>query len=215
MLVLKIDPGQPDEKAVAEAGEILRGGGVVAFPTETFYALGADARREAAVERVFRIKGRDFRSPIALTVAHERDLPPLVEAIPRAGRILMDAFWPGPLTLVLHASPQVVPKLTAGTGKIGVRVSSHAVARLLAGSLAGPLTATSANRSGSPECTSAEAVIDALGENLDAVVDGGPTPGGLGSTLIDVTSWPPTILRRGAVPVDQIHDILGLGLGGK
>jgi L-threonylcarbamoyladenylate synthase len=85
------------------------------------------------------------------------------------------------------------------------------VARLLAGSLAGPLTATSANLSGSPECTSAEAVIDALGENLDAVVDGGSTPGGLGSTLIDITSWPPTILRRGAVPVDRIHELLGLG----
>ncbi len=211
MLVLKIDPGQPDGRAVAEAGEILRGGGVVAFPTETFYALGADARLEAAVERVFRIKGRDFRSPIALIVAHERDLPALVKSIPPAGRILMETFWPGPLTLVLHASPLVLPKLTAGTGKIGVRVSSHPVARLLAGFLTGPLTATSANLSGSPECTSAEAVIDALGEKIDAVVDGGPTPGGLGSTLIDVTSWPPMILRRGAAPVDRIHDLLGLG----
>jgi L-threonylcarbamoyladenylate synthase len=210
-LRLKIDPERPDQRALTEALAILRGGGVVAFPTETFYGLGADACREGAVERIFRIKGRDFRNPIALIVHSQEDLPPLVEEPSPAGRILMKAFWPGPLTLIFRASPAVLPKLTASTGKIGIRVSSHPIAGLLAGGLAGPLTATSANRTGGPECTSADAVLDALGEDLEAIIDGGSTPGGRGSTILDVTVSPPRILREGAIPGERIHTVLASG----
>ncbi len=207
-LRLKIDPGKPDEEKLAEAVRILREGGVVAFPTETFYGLGADARNETAVEKIFRIKGRNFRNPLSVIVAHGGELIPLVEEIPAAATILMQTFWPGPLTLIFRASSTVLPRLTADTGKIGIRVSSHPIARLLAAGLAGPLTATSANPSGGTECSSADAVIRALGDLPDAVIDGGATPGGAGSTILDVTFFPPRILREGAIPRSLILNAL-------
>jgi L-threonylcarbamoyladenylate synthase len=194
--------------SVAEAVRILREGGIIAFPTETFYGLGADARNEAAVEKIFRIKGRAFKNPLPLIVANDRDVIPLVEEIPEAAQILMKAFWPGPLTLVFRASSSVLPSLTANTGKIGIRVSSHPIARLLAEGLGGPLTATSANPSGSPECSSADAVIHALDDLPDAVIDGGDTTGGKGSTVLDVTVFPPRILREGAISGDLILNTL-------
>jgi L-threonylcarbamoyladenylate synthase len=207
-LRLKIDPGKPDEEKLAEAVRVLREGGVVAFPTETFYGLGADARNETAVEKIFRIKGRNFRNPLSVIVAHGEELIPLVEEIPAAATILMQKFWPGPLTLIFRASSTVLPRLTADTGKIGIRVSSHRIATLLAAGLAGPLTATSANPSGGTECSSADAVIRALGDLPDAVIDGGATPGGAGSTILDVTFFPPRILREGAIPRSLILNAL-------
>jgi len=207
-LCLKIDPGKPDEEKLAEAVRIMREGGVVAFPTETFYGLGADARNETAVEKIFRIKGRNFRNPLSVIVANDRELIPLVEEIPAAAQILMQTFWPGPLTLIFRASSSVLPRLTADTGKIAIRVSSHPVARLLAAGLAGPLTATSANPSGGPECSSADAVIRTLGDLPDAVIDGGETPGGAGSTILDVTVFPPRILREGAIPRSLVLNAL-------
>ncbi len=205
---LKIDPLNPDEKTLAEALRILRGKGVLAFPTETFYGLGADAQSETAVDKIYRIKGRDYRNPISVIIGDNRALPSLVEGIPNAARILMQNFWPGPLTLVFRASPSTLPRLTGGTGKIGIRVSSHPLARLLAAGLAGPLTATSANPSGDPECTTASAVIQALKIPPDAFIDGGPTPGGVGSTILDVTVSPPRILREGAIAREQILNVL-------
>ena len=207
-LLLKIDPGKPDAEKLAEAVRVLCEGGVVAFPTETFYGLGADARNETAVEKIFRIKGRNFRNPLSVIVANDRDVIPLVKEIPAAAKILMQTFWPGPLTLVFRASSSVLPRLTANTGKIGIRVSSHPLARLLAGGLGGPLTATSANLSGGPECSSADAVIRALGELPGSVIDGGETPGGAGSTILDVTIFPPRILREGAISGDFILNAL-------
>lgn len=207
-LLLKIDPRNPDAEKLAEAVRVLCEGGVVAFPTETFYGLGADARNETAVEKIFRIKGRNFRNPLSVIVANDRDVIPLVEEIPAAAKILMQTFWPGPLTLVFRASSSVLPRLTANTGKIGIRVSSHPLARLLAGGLGGPLTATSANLSGGPECSSADAVIRALGELSGSVIDGGETPGGAGSTILDVTIFPPRILREGAISGDFILNAL-------
>jgi L-threonylcarbamoyladenylate synthase len=207
-LCLKSDPGKPDEETLAEAVRVLRGGGVVAFPTETFYGLGADARNERAVEKIFRIKGRNFRNPLSVIVAHGGELIPLVEEIPAAATLLMQTFWPGPLTLIFRASCAVLPRLTADTGKIGIRVSSHPIARLLAAGLAGPLTATSANPSGGMECSSADAVIHALGDLPDVVIDGGATPGGAGSTILDVTFFPPRILREGTIPRNLILNAL-------
>jgi len=207
-LRLKIDPGEMTGDHLAEAVRILREGGVVAFPTETFYGLGADARNEAAVEKIFRIKGRNFQNPLPVIIADRDPLGALVQDIPAAASVLMRTFWPGPLTLVFRAAPSVSPRLTAGTGKIGVRVSSHPVAGFLAAGLSGPLTATSANPSGGPECSSAEAVSHALGDLPDAVIDGGPTPGGSGSTILDVTVSPPLILREGAIPGSVIMHAL-------
>ena len=210
-LLLKIDPEKPDEEKLTEAVRILLEGGVAAFPTETFYGLGADARNEEAVEKIFRIKGRDFRNPIALIVADEREVVPLVEEVPAAAKILMQKFWPGPLTLIFRAAPSVSSRLTGGTGKIGIRVSSHPIARFLAAGLLGPLTATSANLSGGSECSSADAVIRILGDLPDAVIDGGPTTRGAGSTILDVTVSPPRILREGVIPGGLIRNALRTG----
>jgi len=203
-VILKIDPVNPDEVAFGEALRLLREGGVLAYPTETFYGLGADALSEAAVGKIFRIKGRDFKNPIPVIIGDRRDLPPLVEEIPRAAQILIENFWPGPLTLVFAASSSVSSLLTGGTGKIGIRVSSHPLARLLARGLGGPLTATSANISGGPECTTADSVIRALQSPPEAFIDGGPTPGGLGSTVLDITVSPPRILREGVITRDAV-----------
>jgi L-threonylcarbamoyladenylate synthase len=211
-LLLKIDPGKLDAEKLAEAVRVLCEGGVVAFPTETFYGLGADARNETAVEKIFGIKGRNFRNPLSVIVANDREVIPLVEEIPAAAKILMQTFWPGPLTLVFRASSSVLPRLTADTGKIGIRVSSHPLARLLAAGIAGPLTATSANLAGGAECSSADAVVRALGDLPDAVIDGGSTQGGSGSgsTILDVTVFPPRILRDGAIPSGLILNAMNL-----
>ena len=206
--VLEIDPQGPEPHLIARAAAILKAGGVLAFPTETFYGLAADAANEEAIEKIFRIKGRDFGNPIALIAAGDRHLPGLVVEIPNAARILMRAFWPGPLTLVFKASSNVIPKLTAGTGRIGIRISSHPIAAGLAEALDGPITATSANRSGAAENVSAHEVLQLLGEDLDAVIDGGPAPGGMGSTFLDVTADPPVVLREGAIPKERIFEAL-------
>ena len=206
---LEIDPVKSDDRPLAEAVEILRTGGVIAFPTETFYGLGADARRDAAVEKIFGMKGRNFRNPISVIVDTSREVIPLVEEIPAAAQILMQKFWPGALTMIFAASPAVLPRLTAGTGKIGIRVSSSLIAGLLAKGLAGPLTATSANLSGGRECSTADEVIRVFGKSLDAVIDGGTTTGGLGSTILDVTVSPPLIRREGVVSRTDIIAALG------
>ncbi len=206
---IEIHPEQPDPRTIERIAGILRDGGLVAYPTETFYGLGADAMNPAAVDRVFAAKGRDFRSPVGLVIGRLEDLDPLVAEIPAAGRRLVDAFWPGPLTLVFRASTLILPRLTAGTGKIGIRLSGLPAARALAAALGGPLTATSANRSGERECNTAGEVLGQLGGVIDAVADGGATAGGLGSTFVDVSGEIPVILRRGAIAEEEIRRILG------
>ncbi len=207
--IIKINPENPEPEKIAGAVAVLHEGGVIAYPTETFYGLGADAANGKAVERLFGVKGRSFSNPIPLVIGNPGDLADLIEDIPPVAEILIYGFWPGPLTLVFRASRRLDARLTAGTGKIGIRISSHPVATALAGGLGRALTATSANRSGKKECTSAAEVIDQLGGNLDAVMDGGSTPGGSGSTILDVTGDPPRILRQGVIPADRLRDICG------
>lgn len=204
-LLTRINPSDPDEAALRDVLAILGEGGVIAYPTETFYGLGADAENEGAVDRIFAIKGRTFTKALPLIIGDEKDLGRLVEETPAAARVLMEAFWPGGLTLVFRASSSVLPRLTGGSGKIGIRLSGHPVARGLARMLSRPLTATSANRSGEKECSSAGEVLDALGGSLDAVVDGGRTPGGQGSTIVDVATDPPVLLRAGVIPPSLIQ----------
>ncbi len=206
--ILKIDPEKPEPDRIDEAVAILKSSGVIAFPTETFYGMGADARNEAAIEKIFGIKGRDFKNPILVVIGDLRHLDTFAAEIPEAARTLMARFWPGPLTLVFRASPSVSPMLTAGSGMIGVRLTSHPVATELSRRLGGPVTATSANLSGAPECSSADEVISQLEGRLDGIVDGGRTPGGKGSTIVDVTSCPPKLLREGMIPFALIQDTL-------
>jgi len=197
--ILKIDAGNSEEKILARAVEILTGGGIIAYPTETFYGLGADATNEKAIKKVFAAKGRDFKNPVSLIIGQMDDIPPLVQDIPESARKLMALFWPGALTIVFQASKKISPLLRAESGKIGLRVSSHPLALKIVQKLKKPLTATSANLSGAPECTLASQVAQQIGDKIDAIVDLGQTTGAQASTIIDVTCDPPVILREGVI----------------
>jgi L-threonylcarbamoyladenylate synthase len=197
--ILKTGADNSEEQIVAKVAEILINGGVIAYPTETFYGLGADATDPKAIQKIFAVKGRDFKNPISLIIAQPEDIYPLVQDIPESAKKLMAAFWPGALTIVFSASDKVSPMLTAATGKIGLRVSSHPLALKIVQKLNRPLTATSANLTGRPECRLASEVAQQIGDKLDAIVDGRQTQGGKASTIIDVTCDPPVILREGAI----------------
>ncbi len=206
--ILKAAGNTTADDIAARAAEILAAGGIIAYPTETFYGLGADAANERAVRRVYAVKGRNFHNPLSVIIGKEELLYGLVEEIPAPATLLMKSFWPGALTIVFKAAACVSTLLTAGTGKIGVRISSHAAARAIAFRLGHPVTATSANISQAPECSTAEEVINQIGNKLDAVVDLGRTAGGLGSTIIDVTFHPAKILRPGVLTADTIAEII-------
>ena len=197
--ILKIDADNSEEKILTRAAEILAGSGIIAYPTETFYGLGADATNLKAIEKIFAVKGRNFKNPIPLIIGQTDDVYHLVKDIPESAQKLMAAFWPGALTIVFSASDKVSSLLTAGTGKIGLRISSHPGALAIVQKLKKPLTATSANLSGAPECSLASDVAHQIGDKIDAIIDCGKTQGGKASTIIDVTCDPPTILREGAI----------------
>jgi len=197
-----------DSRGIDEAARIILRGGVIAFPTETLYGLGADALNDEAVKEVFRVKGRREDQPLLLLVAERDEITTLVrETSPLAER-LMAEFWPGPLTLVFQAAPRISPLLTARTGKIGIRVSSHPVARALAGAVGRPITGTSANLSGQPGLSSAPQVSRSLGESLGAILDGGETAGGPGSTVLDVSGPSPRLIREGAIGKEKLSPFL-------
>ncbi len=191
---------------MAKAITIMKNGGIVAYPTETFYGMGADITNPRALEKIYTVKGRAFNKPISIIIGSREDLATFTDDIPPSAVSLMNRFWPGAITLLFTASRAVPRKLTAETGKIGIRLSGNPVATLLARSLSGAVTATSANRSGRHECVSAQEVIDSIGERLDAVVDGGRTPGGAGSTIVDITVDPPVIIREGIIPSSGIFE---------
>ncbi|MCE5212750.1 MAG: threonylcarbamoyl-AMP synthase [Deltaproteobacteria bacterium] len=208
--ILKISNKESEEKIIARAADILAGGGIIAYPTETFYGLGADATNEKAIEKIFAAKGRNFKNPISLIIGKPDDIHPLVKDIPVSAKKLMDAFWPGALTIVFQASDKISPLLTAGSGKIGLRVSSHPLALKIVQKLKRPLTATSANQSGAPECSDASDVIVQIGDKIDAIVNGGQTEGGKASTLVDITCDPPVILREGVISKKTIEKCIDL-----
>jgi L-threonylcarbamoyladenylate synthase len=198
-LRLVVDASHPAPASVEAATRVLRGGGLVAFPTETFYGLGAHALDEAAVARVFRAKGRPADKPILVLVDSIGMVERVAREVPGRARRLMERYWPGPLTLVLAAHPGLPTALTAGTGTIGVRLSSHPVAVALAAMLGGPVTAPSANPHGALSPRTADEVVAGLGSQIEVVLDAGPTPGGPASTVLDLTRAPAVVLRTGAV----------------
>jgi L-threonylcarbamoyladenylate synthase len=171
----------------------------VAFPTETFYGLGAAALQPAAVRRVFDVKGRPDGKPLLVLVDSIAMAESLVLEVPAAARSLMARHWPGALTLVLRARPHVPVEVTAGSGTVGVRLSPHPLARALVHAVGEPVTAPSANPSGLPPPTTAAEVLAHFREGLALVLDGGPTAGGEPSTVLDATVDPPRVLRAGAV----------------
>jgi L-threonylcarbamoyladenylate synthase len=196
-----VDPAT--EAQVEAAAAVLRRGGLVAYPTETFYGLGALARDAAAVARLARAKGRPDGRPLPLVVADRAQLDEVAVLSPLAAR-LADAFWPGPLTLVLPARPGLPPDIEAGTGAVGVRIPGSDLARALARAAGGAIVSTSANLSGDPPPTRPEALAESLRARLDHVLDGGATPGGLPSTVVAVEADAVRLVREGAVPFGAV-----------
>jgi L-threonylcarbamoyladenylate synthase len=197
------------EPSLREAADIVRGGGVIAFPTETFYGLGALPFDARAVQRVVDLKDRSRQdAPILVLIRSRADLHTLVSEITPIAERLMEACWPGPLTLVFRASGAVPSVLTAGTGTIGVRLSASPDVQRLLEAVGGPLTGTSANRTGRPPATAAADVERIFGDTVDVVLDGGVTPGGLPSTVVDTTAEPPRLLREGRVPTAALRSII-------
>jgi L-threonylcarbamoyladenylate synthase len=199
---LAIDPSTPTAADLAVAARVLREGGLVAFPTETFYGLGANALDADAVARVFRAKGRPADKPLLVLVDSLTMARAIVADIPARAADLIERYWPGPLTLVLRAQPHVPSGLTAGTGTIGVRMPGHPVARALVRAAALPVTAPSANAHGGASPRTAEEVRRGLGASVELVLDGGETPGGRPSTVIDATGEPLRVIRAGAIALD-------------
>jgi len=197
------------KSSLREAGEVVRGGGVIAFPTETFYGLGVDPLNVLAVQRLYDLKGRSSQtSPILVLIRSRRELRALVSEITPAAERLMQACWPGPLTLVFRAAEAVPSVLTAETGTIGVRLSAYPDVQRVLEVIGGPLTGTSANRTGQPPATTADEVERAFGADVDLIVNGGPTPGGLPTTVVDTTVSPPRLIREGCVSHASLRAVL-------
>jgi len=197
-----VDPEQPDVRAIAAAAAVVEAGGLVAFPTESFYGLGADALDSDAVARVFEVKGRPEHKALLVLVDSIDMAAGLAARVSDGARALMARYWPGPLTLVLEAADRVPAGLTGGGSTIGVRMPGHAVARALVRSAGRPITAPSANPSEAPPALTAAAVREYFEGRVELILDGGPTAGGAGSTVADCTVWPPRILRQGPVIVE-------------
>lgn len=197
--MLSLQSREEREAGLEEACEVLRRGGLVAFPTETFYGLAADPRQDDALRRLFAAKRRSPERPLLLLLPSREYVDGYAARVPASAQRLMDRFWPGGLTLVFEALPSVSPLLTAGTGTIGLRLSSRPLAVDLARRFGSAVTGTSANPSGLPSACTAREVAAFLACEPALILDGGPTPGGAGSTVLDVTIDPPCILREGQV----------------
>ncbi len=191
-----------------QAARAISSGGLVVFPTRCLYGLAVDAFNVDAVQEVFRAKGRSPDNPVLILIRHPDDLGELVTAVPDTAVRLMKKIWPGGLTLVLPASRAVPTALTADSGKIGIRLPVHPVARALVAAVGRPITGTSANVSGQPGCSRIDSLAGEIYDAADLIIDAGRLAGGVGSTVVDVTREEPVILRRGAIPDDVIQKAL-------
>lgn len=210
MNVLRVDPYSPEAAALRPAVEALRQGRLVAFPTETVYGLGAHAMDPAAVGRIYAAKGRPGNNPLIVHAATAGAARELAAEWPPAAAALAEAFWPGPLTLVVPRAPGLPDAVTAGLNSVGLRVPSHPVAQTLLAEAGIPVAAPSANRSTQLSPTTAEHVIRGLGDRVDVIVDGGACPVGIESTVVSVATPVPTILRPGSITQDQLAEVLGI-----
>jgi len=202
-VTLWIDPALP-EQAFSRSKIVLASGGVIAYPTDTYYGLGADPGNRRAVQRLFAIKGRRPDQPILLLIADPGDAATWAAEIPPRATELMKRYWPGPLTIVLKARPNVLTELSAGTGTIGLRVPGSDMTRQLLRFLGHGLTGTSANPSGRPSPRTARETAEAVGGAIDLILDGGETAGGKPSTVIDASGQALRLIREGAIPSKDI-----------
>ena len=201
-------------KEVRRAAEILRAGGLVAFPTETVYGLGADASSEKAMARLYRVKGRPADHPVIVHFSSSSDAFAWASEVPAEARKLAERFWPGPLTLILKRSDKAKDFVTGGQPSVGVRVPSHPIARELLKEFGKPIAAPSANRFGRVSPTTAAHVREDLGADVDLVLEGGPSEVGIESTIVDLSGSAPALLRPGKISKDDLQKIISLGKAG-
>jgi len=194
---------------IVDAAQLIRAGELVAFPTETVYGLGANALSNQAVEKIYQAKGRPSDNPLIVHIADEAQLSMAAREVPERARRLMEAFWPGPLTLLLPRTEQIASLVTAGLDTVGVRMPDHPLALALIREAGVPIAAPSANRSGRPSPTTAEHVRQDLEGRIAGILDGGNTGVGVESTVLDMTAEPPLVLRPGGITLEQIRDVIG------
>jgi L-threonylcarbamoyladenylate synthase len=204
-------PKQPPvEKQIVLAIAILKKGGIVAFPTDTVYGLGADPLNAQAVDRIYKVKRRPYNLPLPLLLAEKSDLLKVATAVPEIAWQLVERFLPGGLTLVLIKSPWVPGTVTASGDTIAVRIPDHPVPIALIRGLGTPIVGTSANLSGRPSPVTAEEVRQQLGDEVDLIINGGRCSGGTESTVLDISGKVPTLIREGAIPRAGLEKICGL-----
>lgn len=208
-IIEKITNEKTDNAIIKKAGEILKNGGLVAFPTETVYGLGADALNETAAQKIYAAKGRPSDNPLIVHVANMDALSRIVVEIPKEARLAAEKFWPGPLTMIFQKTDAVPYGTTGGLDTVAVRMPDHPVARALIDAGGGYIAAPSANTSGRPSPTKAEHVREDLDGKIDMIVDGGAVEIGVESTILDVTVTPPMILRPGAITKEMFAQVIG------
>ncbi len=198
-----------DREALVRAGEILRSGGLVAFPTETVYGLGGNALDPRASMKIYAAKGRPSDNPLIVHIAQMKDLEEIVTEIPEKAKLLAETYWPGPLTMILPKADKVPLETTGGLSSVAVRFPSDPIARELILQAGGYVAAPSANTSGRPSPTTAEHVMEDLGDAIDMIIDGGQVGIGLESTIVDFTEEIPVVLRPGYISLEMLQDLLG------
>ncbi len=211
-------PADPvgQRELIARAAELVRAGEVVAFPTDTVYGIGAHAWNQEAVQRLYAIKERPGHKAIALLISGPDQLPAVTDYRSPALDQLARRFWPGGLTVVLPWRPEILKSGQVSIPTVGVRVPDHPIPLALIAEVGAPLATTSANLSGAPSPVTAEEVARQIGDRIALIIDGGPCPGGRDSTVVDLTTQPPTVRRAGAVPVEELEALLGpLKIDGK
>jgi L-threonylcarbamoyladenylate synthase len=202
---LAVNPDAPDRGALEVAARAIREGGVVALPTDTLYGLAVDPFDADAVRRLFMLKGRESERAVPLVAADVAQAIDQLGPLPAVASGLAARFWPGPLTLLVSAPPALAAAVSAGTGRVGVRVPAHAVARGLCAACGGVLTATSANLSGQPATNDPDVVAASLNPSIDVLLDAGRTAGGQPSTIVDVSGTTPLLVREGAIPWVEVR----------
>ena len=198
-----------DAESIRRAGRIIKTGGLVAFPTETVYGLGCDAMNAEAAAKVFEVKQRPQFDPLIVHIADLKQLEMVIESLPAVGQRLIDAFWPGPLTLVLPKQPAIPDLITAGLSTVAVRMPNHPVAQSLIREAGTPIAAPSANLFGYVSPTTAQHVADGLGNKVDLILDGGPCLVGVESTIVSLAGPQPELLRPGSITIEQLSSIIG------
>jgi L-threonylcarbamoyladenylate synthase len=198
-------------KTINRGAEVLRAGGIIAYPTDTVYGLGANIYNDDAVKKVFTAKARPLSLPLPVLIATAADVSALVEEQPDVAQALMDKFWPGGLTIIFKRNAALQSMALSESNKIGIRVPGHPLTRKLIELAGSPITGTSANLHDKPAALTAAEVKTQLGASVDFIIDGGACPGGIESTIIDVTVNPPAIIRRGIIPLEAINAVIKTG----